>query len=134
MHFDDESTVLIDTKKYFDIFKKLNGNGQCADNEVYQECGTKCVLGCHSSLAPLGITIDKNECDKLECVKGCFCNDGFVRRREKCVPFTECSSRQDKAIEWPQYTQQLPVDTRFFGIFKPSNFFNRPDKGKYLSI
>lgn len=82
-----------------EIFKKSN-NSDCAENEEYQECGKKCVLGCKNSSSSLGITLSEEECEKTECVKGCFCKDGFARQQDKCVPVSECSSRQSREYEY----------------------------------
>lgn len=66
----------------------------CSDpvNEVYQECGGKCVLGCR--YASSDNTISKKDCDKNDCVAGCFCKTGLVRHQSKCIPATECPIRK----------------------------------------
>lgn len=68
----------------------------CADpvNEVYQECGGKCVLGCRYASISADITISKKDCDKNDCVPGCFCKTGLVRHQSKCIPATECPIRK----------------------------------------
>lgn len=68
----------------------------CADpeNEVYQECGGKCVLGCKYATTSPGITISKHDCEKNDCVEGCFCKTGLVRHQTKCIAATECPIRK----------------------------------------
>lgn len=97
VNLDDESTVLIDTEKYLKIFKNSNKTNDCSENEVYQECGSKCILSCRFASSALGITLSKEECNKNECVKACFCKDGFVRHADNCVAVSECSSRKGKS-------------------------------------
>lgn len=69
---------------------------QCLDsvNEVYQECGSKCVLGCRYSSSASVFTAGKHECDKNDCVEGCFCKTGLVRHQSKCIPALECPIRK----------------------------------------
>lgn len=76
----------------------------CADpvNEVYQSCGNKCVLGCrYSSTSSViaGITLPKFDCDKNDCVEGCFCKHGLVRHQNKCIPASECPIRKCNRYE-----------------------------------
>lgn len=68
----------------------------CADplNEVYQECGGKCVLGCRYASTTADTTVSKKDCDKNDCVAGCFCKTGLVRHQSKCIPATECPIRK----------------------------------------
>lgn len=68
----------------------------CVDpvNEVYQKCGSKCVLGCRYATSSVGITISKNDCDKNDCVEGCFCKTGLVRHQDKCILPQECPIRK----------------------------------------
>lgn len=68
----------------------------CADpeNEVYQKCGNKCVLGCRYATSSSGITISKHDCEKNDCVEGCFCKTGLVRHQTKCIPASECPIRK----------------------------------------
>lgn len=56
----------------------------CADpdREVYQECGNKCVLACRytsSSSSSPSISFGKHECEKNDCVEGCFCKTGAIK-------------------------------------------------------
>lgn len=82
------------------IFWELLGitmtNEVCADaeNEVYQMCGSKCVLGCRYATTSSGITLSKNDCEKNDCVEGCFCKTGLVRHQTKCIPASECPIRK----------------------------------------
>lgn len=106
---EDESTVLIDTRKFLKIFKNSSETSDCSANEVYQECGSKCVLSCRFVSSALGITRSKEECEQNECVKGCFCKDRFARHGEKCIAIAECSAqkeRNNKMLEH-QGNQQL---------------------------
>lgn len=68
----------------------------CADpvNEVYQQCGNKCVLGCRYASLTSGITLAKHDCEKNDCVEGCFCKTGLVRHQAKCIPAAECPIRK----------------------------------------
>lgn len=68
----------------------------CADpeREVYQKCGSKCVLGCRYASTSSGITISKHDCEKNDCVEGCFCKTGLVRHQSKCIPALECPIRK----------------------------------------
>jgi hypothetical protein len=57
--------------------------GECGTNEVYSECGTACEPTC-SNLYPI--------CTQ-QCVTGCFCKQGFVRKassNSKCIRFGSC--------------------------------------------
>lgn len=69
----------------------------CADpeNEVYQKCGGKCVMGCrYATTSPGSISISKHDCDKNDCVEGCFCKTGLVRHQTRCIQPTECPIRK----------------------------------------
>lgn len=82
-------------------FLSLEGRSQkqnrkvCADpiNEVYQECGNQCVLGCRYTSTTFNLTIPKNDCGKSNCIAGCFCKAGLVRHQSKCIPVAECPIR-----------------------------------------
>lgn len=118
---EDESTVLIDAEKFLQIFKDSNDRNECSENEVFQECGGKCVLSCRFASSALGITLSKEECEKTECVKGCFCKDGLVRHGEKCIPATECSAqkgRTDKMLESREDQASFGPFARIFGMFR----------------
>lgn len=64
------------------------------ENEVYQSCGNKCVLGCRYASTSSGITISKHDCEKNDCVEGCFCKTGLVRHQSKCIQPDECPVRK----------------------------------------
>lgn len=66
----------------------------CPVNEIYQACGSKCVLGCRYANTTEGIKISRNECDKSDCLAGCFCENGLVRHRSKCILASECPIRK----------------------------------------
>lgn len=109
----NDVTVLIDFEKYQQLFKssirgisvELNSNEtsshECVDikNEVYQKCGSNCVLGCRHDSVSSKVAVSNGECDSNKCIEGCFCRDGFVRYQNKCVPVNECPHRRNKAIE-----------------------------------
>lgn len=62
----------------------------CPVNEVYQACGSKCILGCRYANTTAAITISHEECGKSYCLAGCFCETGLVRHQSKCIPASEC--------------------------------------------
>lgn len=64
----------------------------CADpeNEVYQACGSKCVLGCRYANITADVAVSEKNCDKNVCAAGCFCKAGLVRYRSRCIPAAEC--------------------------------------------
>lgn len=84
------------TENHQNFHHHQNDGPICADpvNEVYQECGGKCVLGCRYASTTADITISKKDCDKNDCVAGCFCKTGLVRHQSKCIPATECPIRK----------------------------------------
>lgn len=97
INVENESTVFIDTEKFFKIFKNLSQTNDCSENEVFQGCGDKCILSCRFASSALRITLSKEECNKTECIKGCFCRDDFVRHGDKCIAATECSARKQRS-------------------------------------
>lgn len=112
----DDLTVLIDTKKYLELFKRSN-EANCTENEVYQECGAICVLGCRNASSSIGITQSADECKEIECVKGCFCKEGLVRHRDKCILATEClDQRSGRAYRIPA---DVVGSMKTFGLLKP---------------
>ena len=119
VNLEDELTVLIDTKKYLEIFQRSSEASNCAENEVYQECGSKCVLGCRNASSSVGITLSSDECEKTECVKGCFCKDGLVRHRDKCIPIAECSERNGKAVGIESVVVFDAAPMKIFGFLRP---------------
>ncbi|XP_057184221.1 alpha-tectorin-like [Triplophysa rosa] len=58
----------------------------CPDISTYELCGTDCGHTCASS-------IDAS-CEHT-CSEGCFCNDGFVRSGQYCVPVEQCGCLYD---------------------------------------
>lgn len=112
----DDLTVLIDTKKYLELFKRSD-EANCTENEVYQECGAMCVLGCRNASSSIGITLSADECEEIKCVKGCFCKEGLVRHRDKCIPATEClDQRSGRAYRIPA---DVVGSMKTLGLFKP---------------
>ncbi|XP_075046976.1 IgGFc-binding protein-like [Mixophyes fleayi] len=55
---------------------------KCDNNSHYELCVTGCPPTCFSLSPPAG-------CNTL-CSEGCFCNDGFIRSGEGCVPVNQC--------------------------------------------
>lgn len=119
VNLEDELTVLIDTKKYMEIFKRSNETTDCGENEMYQECGTKCVLGCKNAASSAGITLSNDECKSTECVSGCFCKDGLVRHRDKCIQTVECSDRSGKSAQITAEVSGSGAPMRIFGLLRP---------------
>lgn len=114
-HIGDEQyrTVLIDFEKYRheSVIRRRLTDGistirtiskECSglENEEYRMCGKKCVLNCRNDSIAGKFLISKEECDTNKCVEGCFCKDGFVRYRNKCVPINECPVRRNKAVDF----------------------------------
>lgn len=131
---DDESTVLVDAEKFLKIFKDSNETSECAENEVFQECGAKCVLSCRYASSALGIALSKEECEKSECVKGCFCKEGLVRHGEKCIPATECTARKgrtDKMLEPREDQPAFGPFARIFEMFRCGNDGCAPNEIPY---
>ncbi|KAJ7304148.1 hypothetical protein JRQ81_011677 [Phrynocephalus forsythii] len=54
----------------------------CPRNSHYEVCGSSCPSTC-PSLAT------QERCD-TPCIEGCFCDAGFIRSGEQCVPLAEC--------------------------------------------
>ena len=57
-------------------------DGQCGAGMVYQSCGSACPVSCDN----LGTF---SSCAAV-CVEGCFCPDGLVEYRDRCVDPLEC--------------------------------------------
>ncbi|KAM4652752.1 mucin-5B-like [Discoglossus pictus] len=63
---------------------QLNASeADCGENKFYNECGSRCPPNCtHFNPPPV--------CSK-DCVKGCFCKDGFVEDEARnCIPQIIC--------------------------------------------
>ncbi|CAF1154525.1 unnamed protein product [Rotaria sordida] len=58
-------------------------------NEIYETCGTACPTTCEDV-----INLNPDKLCTLQCVSGCFCQEGFVRESEtptsRCVKAEEC--------------------------------------------
>lgn len=100
MNIDEDVTILIDQIK---VANSLNNtkSDECTglENGTYQKCGTKCVLGCRHTPLSSDIAVTSTDCEKIECIEGCFCNVGFVRYQDKCILPIECPVRDNKSIE-----------------------------------
>ncbi|XP_078511464.1 zonadhesin-like [Lissotriton helveticus] len=58
----------------------------CVGNSNYTDCGTACPLTCANYKNP-------NQACTLQCVQGCFCNEGFVldsAASKCCIPKSDC--------------------------------------------
>ncbi|XP_044742925.1 mucin-5B-like isoform X2 [Chrysoperla carnea] len=89
----------------------------CGEHEVYKDCGTACPDTCSN----LGT---KRKC-VAKCVKGCFCEDGYVRSDSKgCVLPTQCPVNETCTKPYEQYN---PCGSKYQRSC--SNFFNysRPE-------
>ncbi|XP_037914087.1 serine protease inhibitor swm-1-like [Hermetia illucens] len=61
---------------------------QCGQNENYTTCGTACPLTCQRPVPTI--------CT-YQCVRGCFCNDGFVRSdKGNCIRPSECKLQDEQ--------------------------------------
>nr|XP_015224275.1 PREDICTED: alpha-tectorin-like [Lepisosteus oculatus] len=58
----------------------------CPAHSHYEMCGTECGQTCAG-------TIDAH-CDQT-CSEGCFCDQGFFRSGDRCVPVEECGCQYD---------------------------------------
>lgn len=126
MNIHDDLTVLIDFRKYQELLhpeEEITPNKTqiqvCADseNEEYRECGNKCVLSCRYATSPEDIAASEQDCDKSECVAGCYCKDGFVLYQDRCILAKECPNQSRKAIE--HKTEPENVNSPEKGIFRP---------------
>ncbi|KAH7712531.1 chymotrypsin inhibitor-like protein [Aphelenchoides avenae] len=53
---------------------------ECGDHEHYSDCGTACEPKCY------GKHIRVPEMCTMQCVQGCFCDDGYARdSKGRCV-------------------------------------------------
>uniref|UniRef100_A0A914X341 WAP domain-containing protein n=1 Tax=Plectus sambesii TaxID=2011161 RepID=A0A914X341_9BILA len=59
----------------------------CPAGEIFKACGSACQPTC---------LVRNPVCQSTACYAGCFCQDGFIRRKENdiCVPFTQCTNNQ----------------------------------------
>ncbi|NWI26156.1 FCGBP protein, partial [Sula dactylatra] len=56
----------------------------CPPNQHYELCGPACPATCWGQA-------EVEACDEAApCTEGCFCNEGFLRSGDRCVPLTEC--------------------------------------------
>ncbi|CAF3152891.1 unnamed protein product [Rotaria sp. Silwood2] len=67
----------------------------CDENEIYDQCGSSCPPNCKDLCYP-----QKPKFCTLQCVAGCFCEQGLYRtENDKCVKPEECCQGQNE-----QYT------------------------------
>ncbi|CAF1092511.1 unnamed protein product [Adineta ricciae] len=62
---------------------------QCSKHEVYTTCGSACPLTCED------VINNTNKPCTLQCVQGCFCEEGYVRdtnKRGACIKRDKCKS------------------------------------------
>ncbi|VDM11094.1 unnamed protein product [Wuchereria bancrofti] len=65
---------------------KLEKRGRiCGPNQEYQKCGTACPKTCNG--VPENCT--------QQCVDGCFCKEGYVLDRDKCIPEGSCQGLRE---------------------------------------
>ncbi|CRK88925.1 CLUMA_CG002526, isoform A [Clunio marinus] len=58
--------------------------GSCGEDEEYSTCGSACPVNCE--------TLGQSTTCTEECVKGCFCKEGFVIGPQgNCIPEGDCS-------------------------------------------
>lgn len=115
-HHETEIEVIIEP---CDNKDKCDRPKVCADpvSEVYQKCGNKCVLGCRYASLTSGITLSKHDCEKNDCVEGCFCKTGLVRHQSKCIPASECPIRKCQKNEVYVSVKILPCRWHFVRCF-----------------
>uniref|UniRef100_A0A182S1G1 TIL domain-containing protein n=1 Tax=Anopheles funestus TaxID=62324 RepID=A0A182S1G1_ANOFN len=72
----------VENREHFKCFQHM----ECGKNEVYQCCGMCFELTCADS--------SRNRPCQARCYKGCYCANGYTRKREGgfCVPDKECRS------------------------------------------
>lgn len=129
---DEDLTILIDYQKYQQSInarrhprnaKHANQtkSSVCADvgKEEYQKCGKQCVLGCrYDSLVSENVTATGN-CSVTSCTEGCFCKEGFIRYHNKCIPATECPTRNTRSVGLLLNGYETEYPSKLFGIFRP---------------
>ncbi|KAF9287787.1 hypothetical protein BGZ68_001258 [Mortierella alpina] len=64
----------------------VSAQADCGKNEFYNDCGSSCPVTCENiNSAPAFCT--------LNCVPGCFCTPGLVRRKDgQCVQESQCKT------------------------------------------
>ena len=84
----------------------------CADGQVYNSCGSKCLLTCDNYQEP------PVACEQV-CVEGCFCAEGLLEHNGSCVSPQEC----------PVQTGGFTYVVVSFGIFStcPEVAYQHPD-------
>lgn len=56
----------------------------CPPNQHYELCGSPCAPTCQGEAEPQDCS------DASPCSEGCFCNPGFFRSGDHCVPLPQC--------------------------------------------
>lgn len=82
----DDVKILSDQNDYY--YEKSCGRG-----EEFQKCGDSCEPTCDYN--PLMDSRPKY-CGKFRCERGCFCQEGYVRFKSRCIPRRDCPSK----IQW----------------------------------
>lgn len=59
---------------------------QCSENEDYLECGPNCPETCEQN------GIRDRHC-RVNCRRGCFCKEGFIRHKDSCIKKDECTGK-----------------------------------------
>lgn len=64
-----------------------SGEETCPEHETYSDCGSSCERSCQNP--------NPEYCTE-ECVKGCFCKDGYVRDESsgRCVRMDQCQNNR----------------------------------------
>lgn len=78
-------------KNYFRSLMILFSAPVCKEHEVYSECVNR---GCQArNCTQLGQPVPCIKLDPKYCIKGCICEDGYLRARNgNCVPEDKCDS------------------------------------------
>ncbi|RWS22447.1 scavenger receptor cysteine-rich protein-like protein [Leptotrombidium deliense] len=63
---------------------------KCGKNEHWSRCDTTCPRTCEHVIRGQK---DEDIVCTLDCMSGCFCNDGYVRKGKRCVRESECFTK-----------------------------------------
>ncbi|NXG14222.1 FCGBP protein, partial [Grallaria varia] len=73
----------------------------CPPNEHYELCGPPCPPSCQDESGPAACV------EPSGCSEGCFCDAGFLRSGESCVPLSQCGCTQ-RGRYYPRGAQFYP--------------------------